>query len=93
MVIHTKEETYMTKYQTKQVLIERIQQLLDEREMSLYALSYKATLPLSTLAHIMDGSVQNPGVFTVMKICDGLGMTMKEFFDTPEFDELMSECE
>ena len=56
-------------------------------------MSYAATIPLTTLIHIMDGSTKNPGVFTIMKICDGFGITMKEFFDTAAFEDVMQECE
>ena len=75
------------------ILLDRIDQLCNEKDMTYYNLSYKATIPLTTLIHIMDGSTKNPGVFTIMKICDGLGITMKEFFDTAEFEDAMQECE
>lgn len=75
------------------ILLDRIDQLCNEKDMTYYNLSYKATIPLTTLIHIMDGSTKNPGVFTIMKICDGLGVSMKEFFDTDEFEEAMRDCE
>lgn len=83
----------MTKKQVQDILINRIKKLCKEKKMSYYKLSYKSTIPMTTLGHIMDGSTQNPGIFTIMKICDGLGITMKEFFDTAEFDEAMNDCE
>ena len=81
------------KIERQSILQERIEALCKEKDMTYYSLSYKATIPLTTLIHIMDGSTKNPGVFTIMKICDGLGITMKEFFDTAEFDDAMQECE
>ena len=72
-----------------EVLKNRIDDLCDERELSYYALSYKASIPQSTMLHIMDGTSKNPGIYTLMKICDGLGMTLKEFFDTDEFEEIL----
>lgn len=77
----------------QEILAARIEQLCKEKGMTYYNLSYKSTIPLTTLLHITEGSTQNPGIFTIMKICDGFGMTMKEFFDTKEFDEAMHECE
>ena len=56
------------------ILQKRIEELCKEKGMTYYSLSYKATIPLTTLIHIMDGSTKNPGVFTIMKICDGLGI-------------------
>ncbi|MBQ2901215.1 MAG: helix-turn-helix transcriptional regulator [Agathobacter sp.] len=75
----------------QEILLRRIETLCKEKGISYYVLSYRATVPLSTLAHIMDGSTQNPGVFTIMKLCDGLGVTLQEFFDTQEFEELLRE--
>ena len=71
----------------QKILVERIDELCKEKDMSYYALSYKATIPLSTLIHIMDETTKNPGIFTIMKICDGLGVSLPEFFDTQEFEE------
>jgi hypothetical protein len=59
--------------------------------MSYYALSYKAAVPMTTLMHIVDKSTVNPGVLTISKLCDGLEITLKEFFDSPEFDDLENE--
>ena len=73
------------------ILKDRIDELCEEREMSYYVLSYKASIPMSTMVHIMDGTSKNPGIFTIMKICDGLRVTLKEFFDTKEFEEAMIE--
>lgn len=71
----------------QKILVERIDELCKEKDMSYYALSYKATIPLSTLIHIMDETTKNPGIFTIMKICDGLGVSLPEFFDTQEFEK------
>lgn len=75
------------KKEVQKMLTGRIDQLCKEKGLSYYTLSYKATIPMTTLIHIMEGTTQNPGVFTIMKICDGLGVSLKEFFDTPEFEE------
>lgn len=81
----------MMKDRFHDILKNRIDELCDEREMSYYVLAYKASLPMSTMVHIMDGTSMNPGIFTIMKICDGLGVTLKEFFDTKEFEEILIE--
>ena len=73
------------------ILKNRIDELCDEREMSYYVLAYKSSLPMSTLVHVMDGSSKNPGIFTLMKICDGFGISLKEFFDTKEFEDIVIE--
>lgn len=72
----------------QEMLIERINNLCKENRMSYYALAYKSTVPLTTLMHIVDKTTANPGIITISKICDGFGITMKDFFDSPEFDGL-----
>lgn len=37
------------------------------------------------------GKSQNPKLITIKMICDGLGITLGEFFSTPEFDALVQE--
>lgn len=70
------------------LLVERINNLCKERRMSYYALSYESAVPMTTLMHIVDKTTINPGVLTIGKLCDGLGITLKEFFDSPEFENL-----
>lgn len=75
----------------QQALVNRLNELCKEKHISYYKLSYKADVPLSTLVHIREGHSKNPGLFTIMKICDGLGITMKEFFDSDLFNEIEKE--
>lgn len=74
----------------QKILVRRIKELCKERNISSYSLSYISTVPVTTLSHIMDGSTKNPGIFTIMKLCDGLGVSLTEFFDTEEFEELQN---
>lgn len=75
----------------QQIIRERIVLLCEEQALSYYTLAYRASMPLTSLMNILDGASTNPGVYNIMKICDGLDMTMAEFFDTKEFVELMVE--
>lgn len=70
------------------MLVERINNLCKEKGLSYYTLSYKSAVPLTTLMHIVDKSTVNPGIITICKLCDGFGITVKDFFDAPEFDGL-----
>ena len=73
----------------KEILIKRIDELCKRSGLSYYTLSYKSGVPLSTLMHLMDGSVKNPRIYTIMKICAGMKITLAEFFDTDDFAKLM----
>ena len=73
----------MDKLQKK--LVDRINYLCNEKNYSYYVLAYKADMALTTLIHIMDGTSKNPGIWTIYKICDGLGVSLKEFFDDKDW--------
>ncbi|MBR6742638.1 MAG: helix-turn-helix transcriptional regulator, partial [Clostridia bacterium] len=45
----------------------------------------------STVYSILNEKSQNPGAITLKKLCDGLEITLGEFFSTPEFDALEQE--
>lgn len=76
----------MTKEQ--KILVERIDYYREKRGYSYYTLAYKASIPFSTLMHIIKGTSNNPGVFNILKICEGLEVSPSEFFDADEFRNL-----
>lgn len=63
----------------KNPLSKRLAELCMERKLSYYELSLEAGVPLTTLLHIADGSTKNPGIYTVMKICNALCVSLSEF--------------
>ena len=70
---------------TRDVVAERILQLCDERRMALNALAHRAAVPPSTLKSIINGASNNPGIVTLKLLCDGLGISLFEFFDYENF--------
>ena len=44
-----------------------------------------------SVKNILCGKRQNPKLITIRMLCDGLGITLGEFFSTPEFDGLEQE--
>lgn len=69
----------------------RILQLCKERGITPNALSYAAGISQSTIKSILGGESKNPGIVTLKKICDGLDITLIEFFDTKQYRELEQE--
>ncbi len=69
----------------------RINELRKERRMSEYALIYQTGMPPSTVKSILHGKSQNPGIVNIKKIAEGLGVTIREFYDSDIFDELEPE--
>ncbi|MGX8701893.1 helix-turn-helix domain-containing protein [Caproiciproducens sp.] len=76
---------------TRQAVADRIIELCRERNMTPNALSYHAAVPQSTIKSILNNESQNPGVVTIKKLCDGLGVSLPDFFDTPVFRGLEQE--
>lgn len=70
---------------------DRILQLCEERKMSIHKLAMVSALPPSSIKNILYGKSRNPKVLTIKMLCDGLGITLGEFFSTPEFDALEQE--
>ena len=70
---------------------DRILQLCEQRQMSIHKLAMVSALPPSSIMNILYGKSRNPKVLTIKMICDGLGITLGEFFSTPEFDALEQE--
>ena len=71
----------------------RILQLCGESELSINRLATICALPPSSIKNILYGKSQNPKILTIKMICDGLEITLGEFFSTPEFNELEQEIE
>lgn len=69
----------------------RILQLCGENEISINKLATISALPPSSIKNILYGKSKNPKLITIKMICDGLGITLGEFFTTPEFDLLEQE--
>lgn len=71
--------------------IKRIEQLRKEKRMSEYALIYQAGMPPSTVKSILHGKSTNPGIVNIKKITEGLGISVREFYDSEIFDDLDAE--
>lgn len=69
----------------------RILQLCGERDITINHLATISALPPSSIKNILYGKSSNPKLLTIKMICDGLDMTLAEFFDTEEFNQLEPE--
>lgn len=71
--------------------VNRIYELCRNRKITPNALSYMCGIPQATLKSILNGESKNPGIVTIKKICDGLEITIMEFYDTAEYKKLEQE--
>ena len=67
---------------------QKIHKICDERNISLNKLASICCLTQSTLQHLTDGRSKNVKTLTVVRICDGLGIKLKDFFDDELFDNI-----
>lgn len=59
--------------------------LCGEKRMSIHKLSIESAVAPSTIKNILYGKSINPGVVTIKMLCDGLGISLADFFNTEEF--------
>lgn len=75
----------------KEAIIQRILDLCEERGLTVNKLSTVCGMTQSTLNNIVNGRNKSTTTSTVKKICDGLGITITNFFDDPLFQDLEQE--
>ena len=76
---------------TKEAVAKRILNLCEERNMAVNALATASGVPPSTIYSMLNEKSQNPGVVSLKKLCDGLDISIREFFDDELFDALEQE--
>ena len=70
---------------------QRIIQLCQERDISINKLSSISGVTQSTVNNIVSGRNNSTTVSTIKKLCDGLGITIDEFFHSALFAGLEQE--
>lgn len=81
----------VTDLDTVKAVRNRILELCGERGITINKLANISALPPSSIKNILYGKSQNPKIVTIKMICDGLDITLGEFFSTEEFDSLEQE--
>ena len=69
----------------------RLLSLCGEKNLTIHKLATESGVAPSTIKNILYGKSKNPGVVTIKMLCDGLGITLLEFFNTDEFSNLEQE--
>ncbi len=77
----------------KDLVAERFMELCRERGIRLNELAVLSGVTPSTVYSMADRRRRDVSVVTVKKLCDGLDITLGEFFSTPEFDALEQEIQ
>ena len=75
----------------KDAVANRFQNICNERNIRINELANLSGVTPSTAYSMMDEKRRDISIVTIKKFCDGLDMTLGEFFSSPEFDELEQE--
>lgn len=74
-----------------EAVAKRILELCKANNITVNKLSTISAVTQSTVSDIVSGKAKNIGIITIKKLCDGLQISLMEFFDTPYFSELEQE--
>lgn len=72
-------------------ILKRILFLMKENKISLYALSMNAGVPYSTLNDFINRKTQTIRLETLLHICEGLNISLGEFFSNKIFNDVEAE--
>lgn len=70
-----------------QAVSKRLSELLTERNMTQYQLYMKSGVPKSTIGNIINCSYDSVKLRIIHEMCQGLGIGLDVFFDSPLFQE------
>ena len=76
---------------TKEAVALRIIELCNERNIATNALANMSGVSPSTIYSMLNEKSKNPGVVSIKKLCDGLDISLRDFFDSPIFDNIEQE--
>lgn len=77
----------------KDTVARRFQALCQEKGIRLNELATRAGVTPSTVYSMMDAHRRDVSIVTIKKLCDGLSITLGEFFSAPEFESLEQEIQ
>ncbi len=77
----------------KEAVAQRFRNICEERHIKPNELANRAGVTPSSVYSMLDPRRKEVSVNLVKKLCDGLDMTLGEFFSTPLFDELEQEIQ
>ncbi len=75
----------------KDMIVKRFTELCIQRNIKINELANVSGVTPSTVYSMMDKSRRDISIRTIKKLCDGLEITLGEFFSTAEFDKLEQE--
>lgn len=73
--------------QLNEAVSKRLTELLRERDMTQYQLYMKSGVPKSSIGNVVNCAYDSVKLRIIHEMCQGLGISISEFFQSPSFDE------
>ena len=77
----------------KDAAAQRFSQLCRERNIKTNELANLSGVTASTVYSMLNEERRDVSIVTIKKLCDGLNISLGEFFTTPEFEALEQEIQ
>ena len=77
----------------QEAIVKRLMMLMASKKLNPNALANIAGMPISTIRNILNGNSRATKIPTIKSLCDGLGISLQEFFNDPIFEDLDQEIE
>ena len=77
----------------KKAVVDRFNNICKERNMKPNELAVISGVTPSSVYSMLDSTRHNISIVLIKKLCDGLDMSLADFFDSDEFNELTQEIE
>ena len=71
-----------------EAMSKKILKICNERNISVNKLATMCCLTQSTIQNIVECNSNNSKLLTVVRICDGIGISLKDFFDDEIFNNI-----
>ncbi len=75
----------------KNAVVERFKNICRERNMKINELATLSGVIPSSVYSMLDSSRHNISIVLIKKLCDGLDISLANFFDADEFNQLEQE--
>lgn len=72
----------------RDAIAKKINKILIEKNITINKLANMSFLTQSTVDSLVNGKSKNPKLLTIVRICDGLGISLEEFFNDNLFIEI-----
>lgn len=77
----------------KDAVAQRFKNICQERNITVNELANRSGVTPSTAYSMLDDRRRDISIVTIKKFCDGLDLSLEEFFSSAEFDELEQEIQ